>query len=117
MTTLALSYRAIHNKIKSADLPRVPWKFWYAVGLVFLLAMVVLYIYGINELTKGAYLIKSYNREISKLSDENGMLEATFAESGFLESVQQRVKALGFEKTTQVTYVELSAPTSLVRAR
>ena len=107
MTTLTLNYRVINNKVKSIHLPKVNWKVLYALGVLFLLSMLIFYIFFINELTKGAYMIKNYNKEMNKLSDENKVLQASFAESGFLGDVEDKLRNLSFEKTTQVKYVQI----------
>ena len=107
MTTLALSQRTAHQKIATLHIPKIPWKIWYAVGIFFFLAMIVSYIFLVNELTKGSYMIKNYNTKIDNLLSENRKLETNFAESSFLGGVEAKVYALGFEKTTQVTYVQL----------
>ncbi len=107
MTTLALNYRAINNKIKSATMPKINWKLFYAVSVGSAFLMLVFYIYAINTLTGGSYVIKNYNKELVKLEQENVALQASVASSGFMGSVQERARELNFEKTTQVTYIEV----------
>lgn len=116
MTTLALTYRDIHQKVKALSWPAINWKLILLLGVLFFVAMLVSYVFLVNQLTRGVYLIKSYNKEISTLSKENRRLETNFAESGFLGQVNQKAKNLNFEKTTKVTYVQiLDSP--LARAR
>lgn len=115
MTTIALSYRAIHSKVKSAHFIMVNWKLVYMVSIVCCLSLLVFYILFVNQLTQGAYSIKNYQKEISSLSKENRVIEANFAETGFLDNVQSKVKELGFEKTAQIKYVDI-LDVSLARA-
>ncbi|MFI5205916.1 MAG: hypothetical protein ACHQVK_03165 [Candidatus Paceibacterales bacterium] len=107
MTTLALHYRATHKKSVAGRFFHVPWKICYGLGLVFCIAMLVLYVVQINTLTKGTYLIKNYHKNISGLTQENVTLETHFAQSGFLGSVQDKVKQLDFQPTTQITYIQV----------
>ena len=65
------------------------------------------YVFGVNELTKGSYLIKNYQKEITKLSEENAILETSFADISFLENVQEKAKELSFEKTKSVKYIQV----------
>lgn len=116
MTTIALTYRGIHQKVKALSLPSINWKLISLVIILLFVAMLVSYVFLVNQLTKGVYLIKSYNKEISTLSKANKALETDFAESGFLGRVSQRAQSLNFEKTTQVTYVQVR-DTSLAQAR
>lgn len=116
MTTLALTYKGIHQKITSLSLPTINWKLISLLSILFFVAMLVSYVFLVNQLTGGVYLIKNYNKEISTLSKENRILETNFAESGFLGQVNQKAKNLNFEKTTEVTYVQVR-DTSLAQAK
>ncbi|MSU60586.1 MAG: hypothetical protein EXS52_01570 [Candidatus Staskawiczbacteria bacterium] len=116
MTTLALTYKGIHQKVASLSLPSINWKLVSLLGILFFVAMLVSYVFLVNELTKGVYLIKSYNKEISSLSKENRILETNFAESGFLGKVTQQARSFNFEKTTAVTYIQvLNSPLAQAR--
>lgn len=110
MTTATLRYahaRSRH-KAKSLALPQVNFTgFFIALALV-CLAMLAFYIVSVNQLTQGSYVVQNYSRQIAALSEQNTLLQQQFAQSGFLGSVQERVKTMGFEKTGQVTYVQLS---------
>lgn len=97
----------IKNNVSLAVAKRINWKAVYVVSFVACLAMLVLYIVMVNQLTRGAYLIKSYNKDIRTLTSENKTLEASFAESGFLGDVEMKAKELSFEKTTNVKYIPL----------
>ena len=116
MTTLALGYRAIHSKVRSVALPAINIKMVYLFGIFAVVLMLVFYVYAINTLTGGSYAIKNYHKQIDSLEQENKILEAGFAASGFMGSVEQQAHRLGFEKTTQVTYIEIMG-NSLAQAR
>lgn len=107
MTTLTLGYRAIGHKIKTAALPAIHWKSLLWLVSFFFLASLVAYIILVNQLTRGAFLIKDYNRTVDNLISQSKNLETSFAESGFLGNVQQKAAALSFEKTTKVSYVKM----------
>src|SRR3989344_6120979 len=109
MMTLTLASRALQGKVKSAVAFAVPWKAVFFVALLALVCMLVSYIFLVNELTRGAYLIKKYNAQIGELSRENSMLEVGFAESGFLGKATKRAKALNFERTKAITYIQILA--------
>ncbi len=66
-----------------------------------------LYNFALNELTRGTYLIKSYEKQISDLSRQNRELEVGFAESSFLGQVRAKTQELNFEKTTKVKYIQI----------
>ncbi len=109
--TLKLHYRALHHKIQSRAFAipaiRVPWKLIYVMAALVTALLMVFYVAKVDELTKGAYAIKNYTKEISSLSEENKALETQFAERDFLGSITQKAEALGFEKIGQVTYVQV----------
>ena len=116
MTTITLSYRDINRKITLMGFLKINWKMVYLLSISLSLLLLVFYIFFVNELTKGTYLIKNYNKEMNNLLQENKTLEANFAESSFLGGVQDKVKKLGFEKTTEIKYKEI-LDNSLAKAK
>ena len=116
MTTLTLGYRVINNKIKSISLPNINWKAFYIFGILLAISMLVLYVFLVNELTSGTYLIKDYNKEINLISAENRVLETNSNRSGLLAEVLDKAKELSFEKTTNIKYIQFS-DNSLARAK
>ena len=107
MTTLTLTYKAIQSKAKAFALPKINLPMLYAVTFACLFAMIVLYVVLINNLTGGTYLIKSYTKEMHQLSQAGSELEVDFAKTGFIGNMQSRVRDLNFQKTTQVTYIQI----------
>ncbi len=107
MTTATLSYKAVQNKAASINLFKVNWKIVFFSGILLCFSMLVFYVFSVNQLTGGTYLIKNYNKEIGSLLKENKILENNFAEAGFLGGIQNKTKELNFEKTTKVTYVQI----------
>jgi len=107
MTTITLNHRAIYNRISLISLPKVSWKLFYLFGILLLSLILVFYIFSVNELTKGVYLIKNYNKEISGLLQENKILGNNFANSSFLAKTQEKAKELSFEKTKNIKYVQI----------
>jgi len=113
MTTAVLSInRAQKNlqaKINSVDLPAINWKTVCFIGFFMSLALLVFYVWQINNLTKGSYLINSYEKQISKLSEENKTLELSFAENSFLGQAMEKIQALNFQKTASVKYMQIKS--------
>ena len=112
MTTATLSYHRVQKnlqaKINSVSLPEINWRTVCFLGFFMGLALLVFYVWQINDLTKGSYLINSYEKQISKLSDENKNLEVSFAENSFLGQALEKIQALNFQKTTSVKYIQIS---------
>lgn len=111
MTTIALSNREAHRAqarhAKELSLPQANWKMLYFICIACLGILLCFYVFFINELIKGSYLIKSYRNQIAKLSQEHKALSSEFAEAGFLGSVQEKAKAVSFQKVSQVRYIEI----------
>lgn len=72
-----------------------------------ILALLVFYVWQINALTRGYYLTNTYEKQISNLSEENKNLQISFAESSFMGQALEKIKALNFQKTTSVKYIQL----------
>jgi hypothetical protein len=111
MTTIALNYLKIQKKaqtkVSSIEMPQVNWKVICFAGFFVSLALLVFYVCQINALTHGYYLTNSYEKNITKLSNENKNLQVSFAESSFLSLAQEKIQALNFQKTTSVKYIQI----------
>ncbi len=111
MTTAVLSFakvqKSLQSKVNSIDLPIVNWKKVCFIGFFISLALLVFYVWQINDLTRGSYLSNSYEKQITKLSDENKNLQVSFAESSFLEQALVKIQALNFQRTTSVKYIQI----------
>lgn len=111
MTTATLNYSRAHNKIQSKlssiNLPDVNWKIICLLGFVACSILLFFYIYQVNSLTRGSYLINNYQNNLDKLSQENKNLEVSFAESSFLGEVLVKAQALDFQKTASVKYIQV----------
>jgi len=118
MTTATLinSRNISYEKIKAIRLPQINWKIVCFIGIVLCLFLLFFYIYQINVLTKGTYLINSYENSIDKISKENKKLEVNFAEASFLGEVLTKTRELNFEKTTSVKYIQI-LENSLAKAK
>lgn len=111
MTTIALTYTKFQKKVQSGidsvELPSVNWKAVCFAGFFIGLFLLIFYIWQINDLTRGSYLINNYQKQISKLSDENKNLQVSFAENSFLGQALAKIQALNFRKTTSVKFIQI----------
>ena len=114
MTIATLNHKAIYNKISLISLPRISWKMIYLLGIVALSLILIFYIFSVNKLTEGVYSIKSYNKEVNVLLQENKILRNNFANDSFLAKTQEKAKTLNFEKTKDIKYIQI-LENSLVR--
>jgi len=101
MTTATLA------RIDSIELPSINWKVICFAGFFMALALLVFYVWQVNDLTRGSYFINSYEKQISQLSQENKNLQVSFAENSFLGQALLKVQALNFQKTTSVKYIQI----------
>jgi hypothetical protein len=112
MTTAAISYHKVHKnlqtKISSVSLPIINWKVVCFIGFFMSLALLIFYVWQINDLTRGSYLINGYEKQINKLSEENKNLVVSFAESSFFGQTLVKIRGLNFQKTTSVKYIQVS---------
>ena len=109
MTTATLSFLRVQQKAKAINFPKANWKMVCSVGFIVSFALLVFYVWQVNDLTRGSFLINSYEKQISQLSDENKNLQVSFAENSFLSQAQQKAEALHFQKVTfaSVKYIEI----------
>ena len=110
MTTATLSLKIrkeAKSKLQAVNLPEVNWKIMCILGFIASLALLVFYVWQVNDLTRGSYLVNSYQRQIGQLADENKNLQVSFAQNSFLGQVLQETQALNFQKVTSVKYVQV----------
>lgn len=104
MTTAVLK---IQSKVESIDFPSVNWKMVCICGFALCALLLVFYVLQVNDLTRGYYLINTYQKQISKLTQENKNTEVLFAESSFWGQAAAKIEALNFEKVTSVKYIQI----------
>lgn len=107
MSTIALTYQAVQRKITAVSLPSINWKALCVAMAAFVAVTLVLYVYQINALTGGTYLIKNYNKQLAALTEKNKQLEGQFAQMDFLSTAMSQAQVLNFQKITEVTYVQM----------
>jgi len=107
MNTITLSKKSMYNKISAISFPEVNWKLFYTIGILLFSLVLVFYIYLVNDLTKGVYSIKNYNKEINNLLQENKILSSNLTNNNFLLKTQEKATQLSFEKTKDIKYIQI----------
>jgi len=114
MTTATLSYQRAQRlqkkqetKAVSIDFPNVNWKMISLCAFLACFALLILYVWQINSLTRGAFLIGEYQSQVKNLANEKEGLETSFAQNSFLGQALSKIKALNFEETTSVKYIQI----------
>lgn len=107
MSTIALTYQTVQRKITAVSLPQINLK-GLCVAITTLVGVaLVLYVYQINALTGGTYLIKNYSKQLAVLIEEHKQLESQSVQSDFLGTALGKAQALNFQKITGVKYLQL----------
>jgi hypothetical protein len=108
MTTAVLRMQKnIYSRVKSVEFPQINWGVVCFMGIMACSLLLVFYIYQINVLLKGTYLVDNYAKEIKKIAQENKALEVSFAENNFLVGVLEKTQELNFQKATSVEYIQV----------
>ena len=107
IAALRLQSRKLQSKISSVSYVRIPWKLLYVTAGIFSLVLLFFYITTVDQLTKETFLIKNDSAQADALDQQNKVLEASFAQSSFLGTVQDRATSLSFVKISNVVYVPL----------
>ncbi len=109
MTTAVLRLQKTAKiKLESLDLPIVNWKIVSIIGFIVLALLMVFYAYQIIGLTKGYYLVNSYEKQMADMLKENKNLQLNFAESGYLTDILRKAEKLDFYKTISVKYIKVA---------
>ena len=99
MTTLSLAYPSINKRIN--------WKAYCLCGFLMILCLSVFYVFCINDMTSGTYLIKDYQKKINNLSEEGKILEQEFAKTSFMGTIGYKTQEMSFEKVKEVRYIQI----------
>ena len=93
--------------IKSLSL-KISLRFFWAGTITLLLSLLVFYIFQANEVVKGTYSIKQYEKSFAQASLENNNLKINFSKSNSLDSIEVLAQNLNFEKNTGAKYIQMS---------
>jgi hypothetical protein len=90
-------------------------KFIWYLGFILTTLLVIFYIFQLNSVTEGMYLIKNYDKKIENLSQENKRLEIKFSKENSLENLGSLVENLGLNPVEKTDYIEIPDSTVLVK--
>ncbi|MBU4298427.1 hypothetical protein KJ636_00050 [Patescibacteria group bacterium] len=80
--------------------------FW-RLSLFLIFALLGFYIFQLNEITKGMELVKNYDKELRKLSEENKLLEIKFSQLNSMANLGLLVEKLNFDETGKIDYIKI----------
>ncbi|MBU0476850.1 hypothetical protein KKB68_02500 [Patescibacteria group bacterium] len=95
------------NRYSLVSVPRISLRFFWALSLISVLALLFFYIIQVNLATSESYQIHAYQKELNKLSQANEFLEINTAQIGSLGNIEKEIKDLGFEKLGTVSYIKV----------
>ncbi len=107
MTNLTLAYSSINKKVNSLSFPKINWKAYYLGAFSIALCLAIFYVLQVNYMIQGSYLIKGYKKQVDSLSQENKVLEVSFAKTSFMGTIGQKTQEMSFEKVKEVKYVQI----------
>jgi len=92
-------------------------KVFLTITLISILALLVFYVFQVNAFTEETYLIQSYEKKLSQLSEENESLEVNFSRFNSLANIENYLQNQNFKKVNQgqVRYIQI--PGGSVAAR
>jgi hypothetical protein len=94
-------------RIKTFSLPSLNWKAICFLGFLMCSLLLIFYVYQVNSLIAGKYLINNYEEKFKAISAENKKLELGFAENNFLSEVLSKTQDMNFQKIISVKYIQI----------
>lgn len=82
-------------------------KTFLILNFILIAGLLVFYIFQINTIVRGTYLIKDYETNLNKVSQENKILENNLAQSNSLGNIESLAKSLNYEKVGEVRYIQI----------
>lgn len=86
---------------------KMHWKLIGCCAGVLLTLLLVFYVYSINQLTRGVYLIKDYTKQVDGLLVQNRSLQTDSADNEFLARTMEKATAMNFVQTANIHYVQM----------
>lgn len=90
-------------------------KIYLTIISVFVVSLLGLYFYQIQELVKGSYLLSNIQKDLLRIETENLSFSQQNIEKSSLGKIEETVLALSFVKNDSIKYIPLSSD-YLVRA-
>ena len=82
-------------------------KFWLILSIVLIMSLLAFYIFQITAVISEGYQVQNYQKKISKLSEENKILEINSMKINSLENIDNRIQGLGFERINKTHYIQI----------
>lgn len=107
MNTYTLSYPASSKKLVLPNLFRIKLKTLWALALIPILILLIVYVFQVIEMGEATYAIKLDQRKLAELSRENENLEIGFFQKSSLDNIENKICELGFEKVEKIHYIQI----------
>jgi len=78
-----------------------------------MLFLIILCVFQLNTYTKELYLIKNYEKQLTQLTQEKGILEINFSRINSLNNIDKYVQ--NFEKADRIEYIRVLGGTALAK--
>jgi hypothetical protein len=82
-------------------------KLFLTLSFCLIFGLLIFYIFQINDLVSRGYLLHAHQKNVETLTQENERMGANLAGAYSLKNVESLVKAMGFEKTGKIHYIQI----------
>lgn len=92
---------------KSLKKTKMISKIFWALSLISIILLIVLYIFQVNSLTHQNYLFKKQENKLAELKKEKEDLEINFSQANSLANIENYFQNESFEKAEKVKYIQI----------
>ena len=96
-----------YQKIALLKFPRTSLKILWLLSILSMISLLVFYIFQINTVISGKYLVEKYKNRLIELSMENKNLEINSVHTVSLGNVLTLLESSDFEKASKVHYIQI----------
>ena len=97
------------RNFQAAVMPKSDLRFYFAVGLIALNVMLLMsYVYGVNQYSSVGYEIKSLQKRLSVLTEDNRKISLKVSEAGSMVSIQSDFLNSNFVAAGTPTFLQVS---------
>lgn len=80
--------------------------FWLLMSIL-ITTLLIFYIFQINAITKDFYVLKTHQKQLAELSQENKNIEMSYSQTNSLKNIESLVKTLDYRKVEKIHYIRV----------
>jgi hypothetical protein len=87
---------------------RLNLKIFWTTAFILVLLLLAFYVFQISKFIYEIYTLRNYQKMVTKISEENKILEVNLVKTSSLSEIIPKVNEMGFEKIKAINYIQVT---------